>query len=82
MIIKHLDPFYGRILNANRNGKIAMRCHGFTSVSVLQEVHLSKKFDFICWNRPNTIGLFKKYSLFVTSSRTWSQVRYPLTNLR
>ena len=62
MIIAHMDPFYvecrayGCIENNELNGKIAVRCHGFTSVSALQEDYLSHNFDVSEWNRP-----FKEY---------------------
>lgn len=41
IIIAHLDLFYaeccayGRIVDKKRNGKIFVRCHGFTSISAL-----------------------------------------------
>lgn len=51
IIIAHLDLFYaeccayGRIVDEKRNGKIFVRCHGFTSISALQKALFSQKFN-------------------------------------
>ena len=58
MIIAHLDPFYaecrayGRIEDKNGNGKVAIRCYGFSAVPALQEDYLSEAFDISDWDRP------------------------------
>ena len=59
MIIAHFDPFYaecrayGRIEDRRRNGKVAVRCYGFTAVSALQETFLSDTFGVSEWDRPS-----------------------------
>lgn len=57
-IVAHLDPFfaecraYGRIEEKQRNGKVAVRCYGFLSVSATQESYLRNKFHVTDWDRP------------------------------
>ena len=58
MMIAHLDPFYaecrayGRIGDEKCNGKVAVRCYGFTAVSALQEDFLYDNFYVDQWDRP------------------------------
>lgn len=75
MIIAHCDPFYaecrayGRIGDRKRNGKVAVRCHGFTAVSALQEVVLSKTFGVSDWDRPS-----EQYSLPVAERQSFRAI--------
>ena len=54
----HMDLFYnkccalGRISEANLNGHIAVRCHGYTTTSADVEEELEQKFGVTAWNRP------------------------------
>lgn len=53
-----MDPFsaecrpYGRIEEKRLNGKVAVRCHGFTSVPAVLEDYISEAFGIEDWNRP------------------------------
>ena len=55
----HMDPFYaecrayGRIEENNCNGKVAVGCHGFTSVPADREEELSEAFGVADWHRPS-----------------------------
>ena len=57
-MIAHVDPFYaecrayGCIEAKGRNGKVAVRCHGFTSIPVSREEELAEKFGIVGWERP------------------------------
>jgi len=58
ILIAHDDPFYnecrayGRLEQANLNGKVAARCHGYIAIPAEREDHLDTKFDVGVWNRP------------------------------
>lgn len=58
LIADHMDPFYaecrayGRIEEKRLNGKVAVRCHGFTSVPAELEDYISEAFGVQDWNRP------------------------------
>ena len=75
MIIAHFDPFYaecrayGRIGDRKRNGKVAVRCYGFTAVSALQEVVLSETFGVSEWDRP-----LEQYSLPVAERQSFRAI--------
>lgn len=53
-----MDPFYaecrayGCISAENRNGKVAVLCHGYTTVEADREAELAKRFNTIDWQRP------------------------------
>lgn len=75
MIIAHFDPFYaecrayGRIGDRKRNGKVAVRCHGFTAVSALQEAVLHETFGVSEWDRPS-----EQYSLPVAERQSFRAI--------
>ncbi len=53
-----MDPFYcecrayGRLIEANLNGKVAVRCHGHLNVPAEVEEELRRDFDVDNWQRP------------------------------
>ena len=53
----HRDPFYnecrayGRLNEANLDGKVAVRCHGYTTLPATIESKLEKRFDVVDWDR-------------------------------
>ncbi len=55
----HRDPFYnecrafGRIVEADLNGKIAVRCYGYLAVSAKNEEELKRRFNIETWDRPD-----------------------------
>ena len=75
MIIAHFDPFYaecrayGRIGDRKHNGKVAVRCYGFTAVSALQEVALSETFGVSEWDRPS-----EQYNLPVAGRQSFRAI--------
>ena len=56
----HRDPFfaecraYGRLIENNLNGKIAVRCYGHLTVSAELEEELAHKFQAYEWDRPDS----------------------------
>ena len=52
----HRDPFYnecrayGRLKEANLDGKVAVRCHGYTTLPTTIESELEKRFDVVDWD--------------------------------
>lgn len=54
----HSDPFfnecraYGRLIEADVNGKIAVRCHGHLTIPAAREEELAQRFDVYAWDRP------------------------------
>ncbi|KAK4695883.1 hypothetical protein P7C71_g1944, partial [Lecanoromycetidae sp. Uapishka_2] len=54
----HMDPFYnecrayGRLIEGKVNGKVAVRCHGYTTISAEREEELEERFNVTGWNRP------------------------------
>lgn len=53
-----MDPFYnecrafGRVMEANLNGKIAVHCYGYIIVPADKEEELERDFGVNDWNRP------------------------------
>lgn len=53
----HTDPFYnecrayGRLEEANLNGKVAIRCHGYLMIPAEIEAQLRRDFKVEDWNR-------------------------------
>ena len=53
----HMDPFYrecrayGRLIDAEVNGEIAVRCHGYLTIPAAMEDELAKKFQITTWDR-------------------------------
>ena len=47
----HMDPFYnecrafGKIVESELNGKVAVKCYGYLTVSVRREKELQRKFN-------------------------------------
>lgn len=54
-----MDPFYsecrayGRLIDANLNGKVAVRCHGYLNVPAEIEEELRREFNVVNWQRPD-----------------------------
>ena len=54
-----MDPFnnecraFGKIIESNLNGKIAVRCYGYLAVSAEREEELEENFKIKAWDRPN-----------------------------
>lgn len=55
----YMDPFYnecrayGRLEEANLNGKVAIRCHGYMTFPAEDEEELVRRFNVRDWNRPS-----------------------------
>lgn len=55
----HRDPFYnecrayGRLIDADLNGKVAVRCYGYLTIPAEREEELREKFNIEAWNRPD-----------------------------
>jgi len=53
----HMDPFfnecraYGRLIEKNVNGKVAVRCHGYLMVPADREDELKERFGVTTWDR-------------------------------
>lgn len=54
----HTDPFYnecrayGRLMERDVNGKVAVRCHGHLAIPAAREEELARRFDVDAWGRP------------------------------
>ena len=54
----HNDPFYnecrayGRLVECNVNGKVAVRCHGHMTIPAAREEELAERFEVYEWDRP------------------------------
>ena len=52
------DPFYnecrayGRLIECNVNGKVAVRCHGHMAIPATREEELDRRFEVYKWDRP------------------------------
>ena len=59
MLQGHVDPFYrecrayGRLIEKNLNGKVAVRCFGYMTFPAETEAHLEKQFQVRDWDRPD-----------------------------
>ena len=57
MLHAHSDPFYnecrayGRLKETNLDGKVAVRCHGYTTLPAAVESELYERFDVSDWDR-------------------------------
>lgn len=55
-----MDPFYiecrayRRLVDANLNGKVAVRCHGYLTIPADREEELRDTFGSEAWNQPNS----------------------------
>ncbi len=54
-----MDPFfsgcraYGRLIEKNVNGKVAVHCHGYLMIPADKEDELKERFGVTTWNRTN-----------------------------
>ena len=54
----HTDPFfnecraYGRLIERDVNGKVAVRCHGHMAIPAAREEELARRFEVDAWDRP------------------------------
>lgn len=54
----HIDPFYnecrayGRLIEANVNGRVAVRCYGYITLPAQREKEIEEKFGVVRWERP------------------------------
>ena len=54
----HRDPFfnecraYGRLIEKNLNGKVAVHCYGYATIPAEREEELSRRFQVNDWDRP------------------------------
>ena len=52
------DPFfnecraYGRLIERDVNGKVAVRCHGHMDIPAAREEELARRFEVDAWDRP------------------------------
>lgn len=52
------DPFYnecrayGRLIECDVNGKVAVRCHGHIAIPAAREEELDRRFEVYAWDRP------------------------------
>jgi len=59
VICAHMDPFYnecrayGRLVEKELNGTIAVRCYGYLTLPATIEDELHEKFDVVNWDRPD-----------------------------
>lgn len=57
MLHAHSDPFYnecrayGKLIETNLDGKVAVRCHGYTTLPAAIESELYERFDVSDWDR-------------------------------
>ncbi len=55
----HSDPFfsecraYGRLIEKNINGKVAVQCYGYLMIAADREDELKERFWVTTWNRPD-----------------------------
>lgn len=55
----HMDPFYnecrayGRLVESDNNGNIAVRCYGHLSIAAEKEEEFGRRFEIGDWNRPD-----------------------------
>ena len=70
----HKDPFYnecrayGRLEEAQLNGKVAIRCHGYLMLPAEIETQLKRDFKVKYWNRPDyrkPVALRRPYQAIV-----------------
>ena len=53
------DPFYneyrayGKLIEHNVNGKVAVRCHGHMAIPATREEELDRRFEVYAWDRPD-----------------------------
>ena len=54
----HTDPFYnecrayGRLIESDVNGKVAVRCYGHLAIPAAREEELARRFEVDAWDRP------------------------------
>ena len=66
----HRDPFYnecrayGRLKETNFDGKVAVRCHGYTTLPATIEAELEERFDVVGWDRDDYDEPMKKRAVF------------------
>jgi len=59
LIHGHMDPFfnecraYGRLIEKNVNGKVAVHCYGYLMIPANREDELRNRFGVTTWNRPH-----------------------------
>ena len=59
LLRNHSDPFYaecrayGRLIEHKRNGRYAVRCHGFMKIAAQREEELAREFKVESWDRPD-----------------------------
>ncbi|KAG8533637.1 uncharacterized protein KY384_001378 [Bacidia gigantensis] len=59
LVQAHMDPFYnecrayGKLIEANLNGNVAVRCHGYLTLSARIEQRLDEQFGHLDWDRPD-----------------------------
>lgn len=55
----YCDPFYnecrayGKLIEKDLNGQVAVRCHGYLMLSAEYENELDDRFDYLDWDRPS-----------------------------
>ena len=58
LLYAHSDPFYnecrayGRLEEKKLNGKVAVYCYGYITISAEKEEQLDREFDVVDWDRP------------------------------
>ena len=54
----HTDPFYnecrayGRLIECDLNGEVAVRCYGHIAILATREEELARRFEVYAWDRP------------------------------
>ena len=70
MLRAHADPFYnecrayGRLREAGLDGKVAVRCHGYTTLPAAMESELEERFDVTDWERDDYDDPIEKRECF------------------
>ena len=82
----HRDPFYnecrayGKLKETNLDGKVAVRCHGYTTLPATIEAELEEKFDVVDWDRDDYDEPMKKRAVFRAIVKDLVMDDVPLTH--
>ncbi|KAL8937606.1 MAG: hypothetical protein Q9216_004346 [Gyalolechia sp. 2 TL-2023] len=74
----YFDPFYnecrayGQLVEANLNGEVAVRCHGYMILPIPFKHQLKKKFGVNGWDQPTDLPLRAIVKDFAPEDTTWT----------
>ncbi|KAL8785398.1 MAG: hypothetical protein Q9195_008658 [Heterodermia aff. obscurata] len=81
----HSDPFYnecrayGKLIETNLNGKVAVRCHGYTTLPAAIEEELEERFDVSDWDREDYDRPMRSRAVFRAIVKDLVKEDIPLT---